>query len=284
MRRHARTFIVLGVALATAAVSAAIVYRAVRRIPERRVELVTSHAVVAAKPLSPGVLLTADDVKLVPWPAGSPVQGGYSRIDQVVGRGVLSPLAVNEPLTDTTVAPLGAGAGLPPSIPDGMRAISLKVNEVIGVAGFVVPGTHVDVVVVLNRRGDREQASMARAVVSNVLVLAAGTRYDQEKAKDGKPIPSTVVTVLVSPQDAERIALAQDEGRVMLTLRNPLDRDPTQTNGVELAALMGKPAPPPVMHVVQGQRKVVAPKPAPEPQIYKVEAIRGSKRTVEIVP
>lgn len=284
MRRHVRTLIVLGVALLAATLSAIAVYRAVRRIPERRVEIVTSHAVVAARPLSPGMLLTADDVKLVPWPAATPVQGGYSQVEQVVGRGVLSPLAVNEPLTNDTIAPVGAGAGLPPSIPAGMRAISVKVNEVIGVAGFVVPGTRVDVVVVVKDQNAKEQNAMARAVVSDVPVLAAGTRYDQTKARDGKPIPSTVVTLMVTPADAERIALAQDEGRIMLTLRNPLDRAPTVTNGIQLAALTGKPAPPPVVRVEKGRRVVVAPKAAPEPQIYKVEAIRGSKRTMEIVP
>jgi pilus assembly protein CpaB len=284
MKRHARTFIVLAVALVAATISAAMVYHAVRRIPERRVEIVTARAVVAARPLSPGMLLTGDDVKLVPWPAAAPVDGGYSRIDQVVGRGVLSPLTVNEPLTDATVAPVGAGAGLPPSIPAGMRAISIKVNEVIGVAGFVVPGTRVDVVVVVKDENVKAQTIMARAVVSDVPVLAAGTRYDQVKSRDGKPIPSTVVTLMVTPGDAERIALAQNEGRIMLTLRNPFDRAPTETPGVQLAALMGKPAPPPVPRVVHGRRVMVAPTPAPEPHIYKVEAIRASKRTIEVVP
>lgn len=284
MKRHARTLIVLSVALVAATISAAMVYRAVQRIPERRVEIVTARAVVAARPLSPGILLSEDDVKLVPWPAASPVEGGYARVDQVVGRGVLSPLAVNEPLTEATIAPVGAGAGLPPSIPAGMRAISVKVNEVIGVAGFVVPGTRVDVVVVIKDENGKEESAMARAVVGDVPVLAAGTRYDQVKARDGKPIPSTVVTLMVTPADAERIALAQNEGRIMLTLRNPLDRSPMETDGVRLAALMGKPAPPPEPRVVHGRRVMVAPKPAPEPEIYKVETIRASKRTIEVVP
>ena len=103
-----------------------------------------------------------------------------------------------------------------------MRAISVKVNEVVGVAGFVVPGTRVDVMVTLTNR-QQDSLSMTRVVVSNVQVLTAGTRYDQENAKDGKPIPSTVVTLLVSPEDGERVALAASEGQIMLTLRNPLD-------------------------------------------------------------
>src|SRR5205814_991596 len=118
----------------------------------------------------------------------------------------------NEPLTELKLAPLASGAGLPPSIPEGMRAVSVKVNEVIGVAGFVVPGTHVDVLVTLRGQGG---GSMTRAVVNDIQVLTAGTRYDQSKAREGQPIPTSVVTLLVTPPDAERIALAASEGQIM---------------------------------------------------------------------
>ncbi len=142
----------------------------------------------------------------------------------MVNRGLIATVAENEPLTEGKLAPLEAGAGLPPSIPPGMRAISVKVNEVVGVAGFVVPGTRVDVMVTLADR-QKEQKSLTRTVVSNVQVLTAGTRYDQEKAKEGAPIPSTVVTLLVTPDDGERIALAASEGQIMLAFRDPLDTD-----------------------------------------------------------
>jgi pilus assembly protein CpaB len=194
---------------------------------------------------------------------------------------VIVPVAENEPLTASKMAAAGAGGGLPPTITAGMRAISVKVNEVIGVAGFVVPGTRVDLVVTLGRRDE----PLSRVVVSNLQVLTAGTKYDQDQAKDGKPVPSTVVTLLVTPEDAERIALASAEGSIMLTLRNPLDASPTETNGTRLAALMGKPDPPPVTKVVQGVKRVVPP-PAPvqaPPPIYQVETIRAAKRTSEVV-
>src|SRR5690606_24802290 len=129
---------------------------------------------------------------------------------------------------------------------------SVKVNEVIGVAGFVVPGTRVDVVVTLSSGQNID--SQSRVVVSNVQVLTAGTKFDQEQARDGKPVPSTVVTLLVTPEDAERIALASAEGSIMLTLRNPLDMEPTETKGTRMAALMGAPDPPPVTRVVKGIR------------------------------
>ena len=166
-----------------------------------------------------------------------------------------------------------------------MRAISVKVNEVVGVAGFVVPGTRVDVMVTLTNR-QAQQDSMTRVVVSNVQVLTAGTRYDQENAKDGKPIPSTVVTLLVSPEDGERIALAASEGQIMLTLRNPLDTSPTDDSGTRTdrsartagGGCAGASAPAPR---ASAPAKPVQPAPAaaPAPKIYTVEAIRGAKRS-----
>ena len=99
-----------------------------------------------------GKLITKDDVKLVAWPASSPVEKGFTTIESVLNRGLIAGVVANEPLTEAKLAPLEAGAGLPPSITEGMRALSVKVNEVIGVAGFVVPGTRVDVMVTLRQR------------------------------------------------------------------------------------------------------------------------------------
>jgi pilus assembly protein CpaB len=167
-----------------------------------------------------------------------------------------------------------------------MRALSVKVNEVIGVAGYVVPGTRVDVMVTLGNRGGNDD-SMTRVVVSDIEVLTAGTRMDAAKARDGQPIAASVVTLLVTPEDAEKIALAANEGSIMLTLRNPLDRAPTVTQGVRTAALLGVPAPPPVIKVSNGGRRAVVktpPPPAPEvPKAYVVETYRGAKRTSEEV-
>jgi pilus assembly protein CpaB len=281
MNRRNRTIFVIAIALVTATIASFGVYRAIQRIPVREVEVPSVYAVVASAHLPVGTLVTRDHVKLVPWPERNQVPGAFAAIDAVVDRGVIQPIGKNEPLTESKLAPTGAGAGLPPTIPAGMRAISVKVNEVIGVAGFVVPGTRVDVVVTLSK----QEESLSRVVVSNVQVLTAGTKYDMDQAKDGKPVPSTVVTLLVTPEDAERIALASAEGSIMLTLRNPLDTSPTETSGTRLAALMGKPDPPPVTKVVQGVRKVVTPPtPAPAPPpIYQVETIRAAKRTSEVV-
>jgi len=281
MNRTNRTFVVLLVAVAVASGASWFVYRAVSNIPVREIEVKSYYVAIASKPLPVGAMLAPSDVKLVAWPASSPVAGGYSTVEEVANRGLIAPVVENEPLTAAKLAPIEAGAGLAPTIATGMRAISVKVNEVIGVAGFVVPGTRVDVVVTIGR----QEESVSRAIVSNAQVLTAGTRYDQEQAKDGKPIPSTVVTLLVTPSDAERIALASTQGSIMLALRNPLDATATETKGTRMASLMGAPEPAPVVRVAKGIPKAILPPPPPPPQptIYSVETIRAAKRVSEVV-
>lgn len=290
MDRNKRTAVVLVIAVLLAGVASLGMYRVISRMPARDNAAVTTvDVVVAQHPLKLGARLTNDDVKLAKWPADSQVPGTFAKLEDVVDRGLISDIGENEPLTTAKVAAREAGAGLPPSIPSGMRAVSVKVNEVIGVAGFVVPGTRVDVMVTLTNR-QQQQDSITRVVVSNVQVLTAGTRYDQENAKDGKPIPSTVVTLLVAPDDGERIALAASEGQIMLTLRNPLDTAPTATTGVRTAGLLGQTAEAPAPAKPRAPRasapaKPVQPEPAAAPAAknYTVEAIRGAKRTEEIV-
>jgi pilus assembly protein CpaB len=288
MNRSKRTAVVLGIAIVLASVASLGVYRIVSRLPTGPVKTPTVDTVVARHPLKLGTRLTSDHVKIVKWPEEGKVPGAFVKVEDVLQRGLISDLDENEPLTESKLAPLEAGAGLPPSIPPGMRAVSVKVNEVIGVAGFVVPGTRVDVMVTLTSR-QQNTDSQTRVVVSNAQVLTAGTRYDQEKAKEGQPIPSTVVTLLVSPQDGERIALAASEGQLMLALRNPLDTTPTQTTGVRTAGLFGQPSAPAASKSPLAQRarpikpEVVPPPPAPAPQYYTVQAIRGAKRTEEVV-
>lgn len=285
MTRRIRTVVVITVALVMATAASYAVYGAVTKMPVREVEVAHRYLVVAAEPLPIGTRLTKEHVKLVAWPKSSAIPGTFESIDAVVGRGLTSSVLENEPISESRIAPTGSGAGLPPAIPPGMRAISVKVDEVVGVAGFVVPGTHVDVIVTIGARGLHEQSS--RVVVSNVTVLTAGTRYDQEEAKDGKPIRSTVVTLLVKPEDAEKVALAESEGEILLTLRNPLDTSTVNTNGIRLGALIGQSAP------VEIQRRAVAPAPvrreapaaptATVTPVYTVEAIKAAKRTQEAV-
>jgi len=285
MNRNTRTTVVVAIAVAVAALASFGVYRAVQKMPVRQVEVRSLYQVVAAMDMPMGTMITKEQVKLVAWPASSPVSKGFTTVESVLNRGLIDSVGANEPLTETKLAPIEAGAGLPPSITRGMRAVSVKVNEVVGVAGFVVPGTHVDVMVTLRRTEAKD--SMTRVVVSDVEVLTAGTRYDQEKARDGQPIATSVVTLLVTPSDAERIALAASEGEVMLTLRNPMDRTPTETTGIRTGALLGQAPPaPPVVRVSRPRPVAVEPvvvAPVPVAKIYSVEAIRAAKRSEEVV-
>jgi len=283
MNRSTRTIIVVAIAVAVAALASFGAYQAIRRMPVREVEVRSLYQVVAARDMTMGTMITKDHVKLVPWPASSPVAKGFTSVDKVLNRGLIGAVSLNEPITENKLAPLEAGAGLPPSITEGMRAISVRVNEVVGVAGFVVPGTHVDVMVIFKPEGSKDNIS--KVVLSDVQVLTAGTRYDQEKARDGQPIQTSVVTLLLTPEDAEKLSLATHEGSIMLTLRNPMDRKPTETNGARTAALLGKQAPPAEK---PAPRRVAAPAPPPPPpqpvsKIYTVEAIKAAKRTEEVV-
>jgi pilus assembly protein CpaB len=286
MDRRLRHLVVIGVAVVTAALASFGVYLTLKRMPVREVEVAHTFVVVASRALPTGVRLAAADLKVVPWPANSMVAGGFSKIDTVVDRGLLSSVVENEPVVESKLAHADGGAGLPSAIPTGMRAMSVKVNDVIGVAGFLDPGTRVDLMVTIRRKED----STSRTVVSNVQVLTAGTRGDQQRPKDAKtPSSAAVVTLLVSPEDAERIALAQTEGQIMLSLRNPLDTEQTASAGVRTAALFGEGAEPPapVVKAVSVRKApappVVSAPPTPPSKIYTVEAIRAAKRSEEVV-
>lgn len=288
MNRRSRHLVVLTVAVITAAIASFAVYRAMLQRPADAAERAPQFVVVAARSMAIGTELAEHDVRLVAWPAGNTVPGAINDKKNAVSRGLLTAVLENEPITANKLASMGA-SGLPPAIPPGMRAMSVKVNDVIGVAGFVVPDTHVDVVVTIRRQTD----SMTRTAASNVQVLAAGTRKDQGKPEtDSKTAnESTVVTLLVSPMDAERIALAQSEGEIMLMLRNPLDTQATATTGISTGTLLGAAETPIPVAKAQAPapRRIPAavpqPQPAdpPAPQPRTVESIRGMKRTDDVV-
>ena len=282
MNRGMRVVIVITVALIAASIATYAIYQGIQRIPVREVEVAGQPVVVAARGLPIGALIAPSDVKIASWPVKSVVSGSFGKTDDVVGRGLVVEVGENEPLTERKLAPREAGAGLQTTIPIGMRAVSVKVNEVIGVAGFVLPGTRVDLVATVGN----QKETKTRTVVSNLQVLASGTRYDQQATKEGKPIPSTVVTLLATPEDAERITLASTDGKILLVLRNPLDTEPTKTPGIRLDALMQSSSEPPIEKTVKGRKVVVAappPPPPPAPSPYMVETIRGAKRTTEEV-
>jgi pilus assembly protein CpaB len=274
--------VVLGVAVVLATLASWGVYRTIQQMPVREVTVVERQMVVASQAVDVGIVLTDAHVKLIPWPAAAPVPGGFETLTDVVGRGVTVPLVPNEVVIENKLAPRDGGAGLSPTIPAGMRGMAVRVNDVIGVAGFATPGTRVDVVVTIRTDND----SVSRVVVNNVRVIASGTRADVGAAREGRPAQSTVVTLLVTPQDAERLALAQSQGSIVLALRNPLDTAPVETRGVRTAGLLseGAPAAPaPVRSGPARPRATPAAPPPPPPAPYTVETIKGAERTQVII-
>lgn len=191
--------------------------------------------VVAARDLPVGSIVRREDLESVPWP-GSAVPEGFSvQIGEVVGRGLIVEVRKNEPLLDWKLAEKEAGGGLPITIPEGMRAVSVEVDEVVGVAGFVLPGTRVDVLATVMPGTDRARTT-TRIILQNIRALAADQKYQQDI--DGEPQYVTVVTLLVTPPEAEALTLAATEGRIQLALRNTLDSDEVATTGRRINSLL----------------------------------------------
>jgi pilus assembly protein CpaB len=198
--KKSRPWFMLVLALTSGIVAALL---ALRYLRERTTPLMASepkraNIVLSARNLPVGALLTERDLKVVSWP-GDAVPSGYIRsVKDAVGRGVITPVAENEPLLEAKVSTKDAGGGLSIIIRDGMRAVSVRVDEVIGVAGFVIPGTRVDVMLTLDKGPNRPQA-ITKTLLQNVQTLAAGQSVTRDK--EGKPQTVTVITVLVSPVD-----------------------------------------------------------------------------------
>jgi pilus assembly protein CpaB len=234
----------------------------------------TAKMVVAARDLPLGTLLRAEDVRAIDWPAHALPAGYAASPADVLGRGVITPVATNEPLLAAKLSSKEEGGGLPIVIPEGMRALSVRVDEVVGVAGFVVTGTRVDVLVTINPPGEsgRDNGSITRVILQNVETLAAGQTYQRDA--EGKPQTVTVITLLVTPEQAERLTLAANDGRIQLALRNTLDMREAETPGVRATALVRPPATP-GRAVQAGTRTRTA-----EPRGVVVETYRGGVRTL----
>jgi pilus assembly protein CpaB len=273
-----RVFIVLVLAIAAGGVFAFGTYNYVQGIPAKTVSVPTKKVAVAGVDLNVGDEINQDNVRLVDWPANAAPANVISDPNEVIGRGLVLPMVQNEPFLDLKMAPKDAGAGLPPAIPPGLRAVSVKVNEVIGVAGYVLPGTYVDVVATVSPTQASSDMT-SKVILTNVQVLAAGTKIDRDTDKN-QPVPVTVVTLLVDPEQAERLTLASTEGKIQLALRNPLDKATPVTRGVKPAALLGAVATTPRATARPGTTRVAAAVPSNQ---FTVEVIRGDKRAQEAV-
>lgn len=273
--RRKRLWIVLTLALLTGGLAGwlALDYmRSTTRTAAAPEQASEGEVVVAARDLAAGAIVGPEDVKMVEWPAGA-ISPAYARSeDDVVGRGVIQPVSADEPILQNKLAGEGAGGGLPVVIPDGMRAVSVKVDEVIAVAGFVLPTTFVDVIVTMDPASGEAQAT-SKVVLQNVEVIAAGQTMERDAS--GAPQNVPVITLLVTPEEAEKLALASAEGRIQLALRNTMDREEVETPGIEANNLVrtASTAPP------QRSRPAVRRAPRPDPG-FTVETFDGTDRKV----
>ena len=282
-----RIYTVLLLAMTVGAIFAFSTYRYVQATPERGPSAKTTPVVVAASSLDLGAALRAEDLRTINWPSEAVPAGTFNNPQELVGRGLIQQVSQNEPLLPSKLAPVGAGAGLPPMIPDGMRAVSVRVNDVIGVAGYVLPGSKVDVLVTVSPTGQTNDMT-SKVVLTNVTVLTAGTRIERDVEKDNKPVSVSVVTLLVDPLQSESLTLASTEGKIQLALRNPLDKTMPLTPGIRPAILLGQQgAPRAAVRVGRVASRTPAPAvapvvAAPEP-LPTIEIIRGDKRAHEVV-
>lgn len=191
--------------------------------------------VVAARDLPAGTIVSREDVETVAWPGSAVPEGIAQQAGDVVGMGLIMEVRKSEPMLAWKMADREAGGGLSITIPEGMRAVSVEVDEVVGVAGFVLPGTRVDVLATVMPGNDRAQTT-TRIILQNVRALAADQRYQQEI--QGEPQYVTVVTLLVTPEQAEALTLAATEGRIQLALRNTLDAEEVATSGRRITSLL----------------------------------------------
>jgi pilus assembly protein CpaB len=273
--RRSRPWFMLVLALTSGIVAALL---ALRYLRERTTPLMAAepkrvNIVLSARSLPVGAVVSEQDVKVVSWP-GDAVPSGYVRsAKDAVGRGIITPVAENEPLLAAKMSTKDAGGGLPIIIRDGMRAVSVKVDEVIGVAGFVLPGTRVDVLLTLDKNNNRPQA-ITKTLLQNVQTLAAGQSVTRDK--EGKPQTVTVITLLVSPDNAELLALAAKEGRLQLALRNTLDTLTVSTSGARADKLSPSTAAPSPNR--PQRNRSAAPAPRANPTV--VEGYRGGERTL----
>ena len=276
-----RLLSVLAFAFVVSAGASLLLYRLLSSRVASQAPPAVSKLIVASHVLEPGSLVRDGDLRLGDRTGPLP-EGILQKKEEIVGRGVVSPIFANEPFVESRLAPKGGGAGLAALIPPGMRAVAIRVNEIVGVAGFVVPGMRVDVLVSGNPPGNAVSGSVTKTLLQNVQVLSAGQNF--QKDAEGKPVSVQVVNLLVTPEQAEMLSLASNQTTIQLVLRNPMDTQIAKTTGTAVVQLfrsdvafpkeegpnqpaVARPAPRPVRS---------APSPPAQPRV--VEVILGTKR------
>ena len=284
-----KALIILGLAAIFGLLTAVLVHRTLKEGLSARASQKTKKIAVAAVKLGLGTQIKAEQVSLAEWPESLLPRGTFHEVEKLVGRVTIAEIFPGEPILEARLAPEGSAAGLPAIIPPGMRAMTVKVDEVIGVAGFVAPGTYVDVVAtVVEGTG---QNAVSRVILQNVKVLASGQRMETQK--DGQAIEVKTVTLQVTPEEAEILALASNAGKLQLVMRNTVDRETVSTKGVneavlfqsglarqEVGARASEDESRPTSARSVRKKMETAPSPETLSKSILVELIRGSERTV----
>jgi pilus assembly protein CpaB len=279
-----RLVLVLIFALVVSAAASAVLYRLITSQLAANKPAATTQILVATRNLGAGDLIKDSDIKLGDWTGPTP-QGAMTKAEDAIGRGVVNPIFQGEAVVESRVAAKGAGGGLAAIIPPGMRAVAIRVNDVVGVSGFIQPGSRVDILIAGTPPGGSAAGTVTKTLLQNIEVLSAGQNI--QKDAEGKPISVPVVNMLVTPEQAEVMSLASNEARIQLILRNPVDKEESKTNGTALAnlfAVKGGAAPAPV---VGGAARPIARKAAPPPPPPPPPAVEAPKPpppiTVEVI-
>jgi pilus assembly protein CpaB len=284
-----RFLTVLGVSLLFALVISSVFYQMTARAggAKKAEPSDLKDVVVAARPLSVGTTVKPADIKLGKVPSAAFPKGAFSKAEEVIDRPVISNVLIDEPVLEGRLAARGSGLGLAPIIPVGMRAVTVRVNDVSGISGFVLPGMRVDVLV--TGRPPNGDGTITTTCLQNMVVLSAGTAIQPDAR--GNAIQAAAVTLLATPDQAETLTLANNEGRIQLVLRNGSDQGIEKTAGRDVGELYGvrgirkKPpsdAPAPRPRPQQVAAVVAAPPPPPPPP-DQIVVIRGTTKTVEVV-
>ena len=278
MARRSRPFILLALALVSGGAAA---YLAMQYIRQQATPLMAAtpknaQVVVAAHAMPLGSVLGERDIKTVEWAGGALPPGFIGSVPEAVGRGLITPVQENEPVLEAKLAQKGAGGGLPVIIDPGMRALTVAVDQVVGVAGFVTPSTRVDLLLTMTDAGSKEPAT--RVIMQNLKALAAGQSIQQDKEGKAQSVP--VITLLVTPEQAETLALAAGQGRIQMALRNSLDTLHIETRGTRVGALMGGPIGRVPVTTVR-RAAPVRELSVPEPSSTVIEVYRGGVRTLQ---
>lgn len=278
-----RVMLALAVSAGMALIVSGIFYQIAVREREPTEDTSTREVVVAVRDLNIGATIGTDDLRVEMWPSNKLPDDVFTEPDEVIGRVPFNKILADEPIPSRRLAELGSGYGLATKVPTGLRAMSVRVNDVIGVSGFVLPEARVDVLVTGMPQGQEGGGSMTKTILSNVRVISAGENIEPDSS--GKAQRVTVVTLLVSPEQAELLTLAGSQGRLQLVLRNSRDEDMTETDGVRepeiFASKMTPTTPQPRPRPRPVVRVEAPPPPPPPPPPAEVEMIRGNQRSTQ---